>query len=200
MWLKLCGCTQERDAEIIAGSGADGIGFVFAPSPRKVDLETAKRLAQIASNISRVGVFVDETIEAVDHVRRVCKLDIVQLHGQESPAYCRRLGGTLIKAFRLGDAAILRQIADYSGVWKHLVDAFVPGKAGGTGKRIRDDLLAEIGAPENIIVAGGVCSDTLKEILGLIRPFGFDVSSGVEYAPGYKDENKIRKLITNIKG
>ncbi len=200
MWLKFCGCTQARDAEIIAASGADSIGFVFAPSPRRIDIRTARRLGQIAANVTRVGVFVNEDIERVDHIRNFCNLDIIQLHGNESPDYCKRLGGTVIKAFRLRDAAVLQQIQHYSMVWKVLVDAFVPGTAGGTGKRISDDLLCGIAVPEDAIVAGGICRDNVKEILTLIKPFGLDISSGVEKSPGIKDETKMSRLTSLVKG
>ncbi len=200
MWLKLCGCTNSDDAKAIADSGADAIGFVFAASPRRVDAKTAQQLARICKNLLRIGVFVDEDIETVNAIRRSCKLDAVQLHGNESPHYCRRLGGTLIKAFRLRDAAALQQMQHYPMVWKLLIDAFVPGIKGGTGKRISDDLLTRVPNPGDVIVAGGINSDNLQHIQGLIQPFGLDVGSGVETAPGLKDKRKIINLVSLIKG
>ncbi|MBD3383760.1 N-(5'-phosphoribosyl)anthranilate isomerase [candidate division KSB1 bacterium] len=199
MWLKLCGCTNSDDARAIAGSGADAVGFVFAPGPRRVSAEAAQHLARICKNLVRIGVFVDEDIETVNDIRSTCKLDAVQLHGSESPQYCRRLGGTLIKAFRLRDSAELQQMQHYPMVWKFLIDAFVPGRRGGTGKRIGDDLLIRVSNPDNVIVAGGVNKDNLRHILGLIQPFGLDVSSGVEKSPGLKDKVKINQLITTIR-
>jgi phosphoribosylanthranilate isomerase len=200
VWLKLCGCTNEKDAEIIAQSGADAIGFIFAASPRQIDVPKAQRLSQIAKGMMRVGVFVDESIESIKFIRQSCHLDAVQLHGHESPEDCQRLGGTIIKGFRLREIKDFEQMDKYSLAWRILVDSFVPGKAGGTGKRIKPELISQIPNPDRVIIAGGVQCDNVQDILDSVQPFGLDVSSGIEESPGIKDEKKIKQLVSLIKG
>ncbi|MBD3378026.1 N-(5'-phosphoribosyl)anthranilate isomerase [candidate division KSB1 bacterium] len=200
MWLKLCGCTNEKDAEVIAHSGADAIGFIFAASPRQIDVPTVRRLSQIAKGVMRVGVFVDESIETIKFIRQTCQLDAIQLHGHESPGDCRQLGGTIIKGFRLKEFKDFEQMNKFPMAWRLLVDSFVPGKAGGTGKRIKTELISQIPNPDRVIVAGGVNSDNVQNILDSVYPFGLDTSSGIEKSPGFKDEKKIRHLVSLIKG
>ncbi len=200
MWLKLCGCTNEKDAEVIAQSGADAIGFIFAASPRQINLPMARRLSQIAKEMMRVGVFVDESIETIKFIRQSCHLDAIQLHGHESPEDCRQLGGTLIKGFRLQEVKDFEQMDKFPMAWRLLVDSFVPGQAGGTGKRIKTELISQIPNPDRVIIAGGVNSNNVKDILDSVHPFGLDTSSGIEKSPGIKDEKKIRYLVSLIKG
>ena len=137
-------------------------------------------------------------MEEIRAIRKECGLDIVQLHGEESPSFCDALGGKIIKAFRVKDENSLTQIKDYPMAWKILLDAFVSGQRGGTGKRINTFLLNKIENPSQIILAGGLSPKNVRQTLKNFQPFGIDVSSGVEKSPGIKDAEKLKKLFYQI--
>jgi len=193
-WVKICGITRLEDASFIEKLGADAIGFVFAASPRRVDMERAAHISQNVRSVQKVGVFVNPTLDKVRDTRDKCSLDIVQLHGAESPEFCKAVGGKVIKAFRLRDEETISRIAHYAGVWKVLVDAYMPAKLGGTGKQIDKDILKEMQDFSNVIIAGGLSPNNVEGIIGEFRPFGIDVSSGVEQSPGIKDHQKLKRL------
>jgi len=197
MWLKICGITRSEDAIRAEEYGADAIGFVFADSPRQIDVATA---ANISRNIRipRVGVFVNAELREILEIRKQCGLDIIQLHGDESPGFCDALGGTIIKAFRVKNKESLAKMDSYTKIWKILLDAYVPGQSGGTGKRIDSRLLAKMDL-SNIILAGGIRPDNINSILQKYAPFGLDVSSGLEGSPGVKNIKKMKNLINTVK-
>lgn len=198
MWIKICGITRLEDAIYAETLGADAIGFVFAASPRQM---TPARVAEISKHIRilKIGVFVDEEMAVVQSIRRECSLDIVQLHGQESPEYCKKLGGAIIKAFRMANADEWQTTGEYQHcTWKILVDAFVPGKTGGTGRQI-DAAVLQNADLSNVILAGGIAPENVTNYITRYAPFGLDTSSGVEEAPGIKDKWKMANLIRTIK-
>ncbi|HPG38474.1 MAG TPA: phosphoribosylanthranilate isomerase [bacterium] len=197
MWVKICGITRLEDALFAEALGADAIGFVFAASPRQM---TPTAVAEIGKqiHIPKIGVFVDAGLATVQTIRRQCGLDIVQLHGNESPDYCRELGGAIIKAFRMQNAADWQKTLGYTTVWKILVDAFVPGVAGGTGRQI-DAAILQNADLSNIILAGGITPGNAADYMTRYKPFGLDVSSGVEDAPGFKNKTLMTNLIRTIK-
>jgi phosphoribosylanthranilate isomerase len=197
IWLKICGITRLPDAELVESLGADALGFIFAPSPRRISLETASHIVARLNTISRVGVFVNAPLQQVEHVRKTCALDLVQLHGDESPEYCRKLGGSIIKALRPRHAADLSAIDQYPMVWKILLDAYVENQRGGTGQSLNVEWT--VVDPSRIIAAGGVGPDNALALLQTVRPFGLDCSSRLETAPGIKDSQKIREMITLVK-
>ncbi len=194
----MCGITRLEDAKLAVDMGADCIGFIFAPSPRQITPEKACSISMRIGNIKKAGVFVNEDPTAVKNIRNFCELDIVQLHGNESPEYCQAIGGKIIKAIRVKEKQTLENM-QYPGVWKILLDTYHPKQAGGTGKRIDADLLSEINDFSQIIMAGGINADNVLEVIGKYQPFGIDVNSGVESAPGIKDKNKVMELYNNLR-
>lgn len=199
MWVKFCGITRIEDALFARDLGADAIGFIFAPSPRQVTVEQVQEITSRVDGITKVGVFVNESVEMVERTRDLCHLDLVQLHGEESPEYCKHFAHGCTKAFRIKSAEDLAELDSYPMTWKNLIDAFVPNKQGGTGKTIDANVLREIGNPEQIILAGGLNPDNIEKILKVIKPFGLDVSSGVEQSPGIKNHEKMRLFINQLK-
>ncbi|HID07438.1 MAG TPA: hypothetical protein EYP10_09860, partial [Armatimonadetes bacterium] len=134
-----------------------------------------------------VGVFVDQDIKVIKKIRQICKLDIIQLHGNESPAFCQQLGGQIFKAIRLKGGSMIRQFADYPDDIKILIDAWDPVQTGGTGEQISFRLLDKIEDFSRIIIAGGVGEENVAAIVETYHPFGIDINSKIEKRPGIKD-------------
>lgn len=204
--VKICGLTRMEDARVATEAGADFLGFVFyPPSPRYVDPETARRIIEALGHTSSlvrfVGVFVDETLDAMGQIGRRCGLDFIQLHGSEPPEMAAALmtwGLGTIKAFRVRDGAPLDDIARYR-VTAYLLDAYVPGQPGGTGIAFDWTLVAQAKAHGPVILAGGLNADNVAEAVRTTDPWGVDVSSGVEAEPGRKDADKMRRFIARAK-
>jgi phosphoribosylanthranilate isomerase len=198
--VKICGITNRGDAHAAVDAGADALGFIFVrESPRYIEPHIAAGIsAELAPFVSVVGVFADESREVVAGVRKMCCLNAVQLHGNESPEYCRDLSCAVIKAFRMADDFDLGTLEKYQ-VRGFLLDTAVEGKLGGTGLAFdwRRAVPAKKYGP--VILAGGLNPENVAEAVKTVRPYGVDVSSGVEGAPGKKDHEKIRKLITLCK-
>ena len=197
MWIKFCGMTRKEDIDFAIEIKANAIGFIFAPSSRQIDCKKAVQLSENIREIAKVGVFVDEDINTIKQIRHQCNLDYIQLHGNETPEYCAALGSGVIKAFRVKDVTVLEQMSKYSSVEKYLLDAFVPGIAGGTGKQIDVEILSRLHNWEKIILAGGLTPDNISRILPY-NPFGVDINSGVENKPGIKDHDKMKNIIMII--
>jgi phosphoribosylanthranilate isomerase len=199
--VKICGITTVQDGLAAAEAGADLLGFVFYElSPRHVSVEAAAAIIrQLPAGILKTGVFVDAQEESVSRAARECGLNLLQFHGQESPEYCLQFGLMSMKAFRVRDAASLVDVQRYrTDGW--LLDAYVPGKPGGTGDTFNWDLAAEAsrwGRP--IFLAGGLTPENVSAAVRQARPYGVDVSSGVEAAPGKKDLAKVRAFIQAAK-
>jgi phosphoribosylanthranilate isomerase len=198
--IKICGITNIEDALLAAESGAHALGFVFAKSPRQVNPATVRRIVKVLPPfISRVGVFVNEDSEVVKEIAGLCGLDVVQLHGDESPAYCNKFSTQVIKAIRVKDRSVLPQLSKYE-VDALLLDAFVPGKPGGTGKSFNWDIAAEAKEYGRIILSGGLSPENVAEAIARADPYGVDVSSGVEAEQGKKDPKKVRAFIRAAAG
>ncbi len=195
--VKICGITRSEDARAALDAGADALGFVFAPrSPRCLSPADAAAITRrLPASVLTVGVFVNAAAPELQSVRSTCHLDILQLHGDESPAFCSSLGGHVWKAFRVQSADSLRALPGYTtDAW--LLDSYVPGQSGGTGAVFNWDLAAQailLGRP--VLLAGGLTPGNVAEAVRAVRPFGVDVSSGVEVAPGRKDPGLIREFI-----
>jgi len=200
MWVKICGITNKPDAVAVIEAGADALGFVFAPSPRRISAQSAGRIAGSIKGILKVGVFVNPALDEVNTIRRQCKLDVVQLHGEETPQFCNKVGGCVVKAIRLGSEKDLETLDTFRRVWKILLDARHSGARGGTGRAIPPALLDEVADFSNVILAGGVSADNGADLAARYRPFGLDCSSGVESSPGVKDHGKITRFIQTVKG
>lgn len=201
--VKICGITSLPDALAAIESGVDGLGFMFwEPSKRHVTIEQAAAIAaKLPPFVSKVGVFVDADEQTVRRAIETCGLDTVQLHGNETAEFCQRFrpGVKVIKAFRIKDASSLRQTQGYdTDAW--LLDSFVSGWQGGTGQSFDWSVAREArdaGCP--IILAGGLRPDNVAEAIHEVWPFGVDVSSGVESAPGRKDAKKIKDFVEAVR-
>lgn len=202
--VKICGMTNVEDALAAVEAGADAIGFVFHhASPRRITSDVVKRIVkQLPPFVLPVGVFVNEDIKVVRDLMDDCGLAIAQLHGDEAAAYCDLLGRPVLKAIRLKDRGSLLALAEYIGrprVRGLVLDAFSAVSYGGTGQVTDWGLAAEAAKSAPVILAGGLTPENVAEAIQKVRPYGVDVSSGVESRPGKKDHAKIRAFIKAAK-
>jgi len=198
--VKICGITSAEDATAAVEAGADALGFVFVPgTPRLIHPEAAERIvAGLPPFITTVGVFVDQSLDEVLRIAARCNLQAVQLHGNEPEEYSRRIPLRVIKAVRVRDAESLRMLPTYPA-HAFLLDAFVEGQAGGTGTPISWELAVQAKGHAPIILSGGLRPDTVGPAVRRVRPYGVDVSSGVEVSPGRKDHQKVREFIAAVR-
>lgn len=199
--VKVCGVTSIETACACQSAGVDAIGFVFAPSPRKITPETARGISsKVGGAMARVGVFVDQDPGVVLEIAAFAHLTHVQLHGSESPNWCRFLrerGLRVIKAFRVRSGDDLLPISGYD-VDLLLLDSYVPGVYGGTGVRLSLEILERYTGSQAIVVAGGLNEKNVGEVIKTIRPFGVDVSSGVEFS-GSKSSDLIHQFVSAVR-
>jgi len=199
--VKICGITSLEDAHTAVDCGADALGFVFyPPSPRYVTPEQAAQIIRaLPPFVTTVGLFVDVTCDVVNRTAARCGLDRVQLHGRETPEFCRRISRPVIKAIRIKNAESLTPVQGYM-VSAYLLDAYVEGALpGGTGASFAWELAARAKPYGPIILAGGLTPENIEAAIAQVRPYGVDVSSGVERLPGVKDHQKIRQFIARAK-
>jgi phosphoribosylanthranilate isomerase len=195
--IKICGITNIEDACFAAASGADALGFIFHPrSPRYVAPETVKKIIkELPDTIITVGVFVNMDSQEVKRIMTLCSLDMVQLHGAESPAFCSQFPrAQVIKAIALRGEDDLAQLHEYP-VKAMLVDAYDPERPGGTGEKADWALAAKVKAIHPLILAGGLSMANIQEAIEAIAPDAVDINSGVESAPGRKDHTKVKEII-----
>lgn len=198
--VKICGITNYEDATAAMEMGADLLGFNFyAKSPRYVaPAQAAAIIRRLPAFIDVAGVFVNSTIEEVREVASVCQLDWIQLHGEESPEFCRWLAydtAKLMKALRIRDANDLRRVDEYS-TDAILLDAYDPARHGGTGMTFDWNVIGHI--TKRIFLAGGINSTNAAAAVEL-GVYGIDVCSGVEAKPGRKDYSKMKALFDSIR-
>jgi phosphoribosylanthranilate isomerase len=193
--VKICGVCSVADARASVLSGADFLGVNFHPtSPRCVDPETARAIVDAAGDVPVAGVFVDAPRAQVEDVASRAGLRLLQFHGQEPPDYCAGWRLPVIKVVRPRpgeDAAVLAAAfrTDYL-----MVDAWIPGQAGGTGVAVDPEVVRGLPAAR-LFVAGGLRPETVGEVVRMLRPFAVDVASGVEQSPGRKDHGKVTRFI-----
>jgi phosphoribosylanthranilate isomerase len=200
--IKICGITNLEDALLAAELGADALGFIFYPkSPRKVAPEAARDIIrQLPPLVVSVGVFVDEDAAMVRELAAQIGLDWVQLHGRESPEYCRSLGRRVIKGFRIKDEESLPGLAAYRNVVNaFLLDTYKKGRMGGTGEAFDWHLAREARHYGPIILAGGLTADNVALAIKTAQPQAVDVASGVEATPGKKDPEKLREFFAAMR-
>ena len=204
MKVKICGITNLDDALAAVEAGADAIGFNFyRDSPRFVKSDVVKRIvAKLPPFVLPVGVFVNEDVKIVRDWMDDCGLALAQLHGDEAAAYCDLLGRPVLKAIRLKDRGSLLSLAEYKGrarVRGFVVDAFSSTAYGGTGRVTDWSLAAEAAKAVPLLLAGGLTPDNVADAIRAVRPYGVDVSSGVESIPGKKEHAKVRAFIKAAK-
>lgn len=196
--IKICGITNLEDALAAVDAGAHALGFMFyEASPRVL---TPRAVAEIIRAlppfVAKVGVFVNPTREGVIQAIAGCGLDTLQFHGDETPEFCLGFGLKTIKAFRIRGAESLQALAAFpTDAW--LLDSFVAGQLGGTGAQFNWEWAAEAArtARRRIILAGGLTPENVARAVRQVRPYGVDVSSGVESKPGKKDPQKMKSFI-----
>lgn len=199
--VKICGITRLEDLHAACAAGADALGFVFyAPSPRHVSVEVAASLVQaLPPFVQSVGLFVNAAPAFVESVLKAVPLDLLQFHGDETPAECARYGRPWIKAIRVRPGLdLLKCAADYEAARGLLLDAYVPNVPGGTGERFDWSLIpAEL--PKRVILSGGLTPDNIADAVRSVVPWAVDVSSGVEASKGIKDAQKTAQFIAKAK-
>lgn len=197
MLVKICGITRADDAHAAVEAGARALGFVFWPSsPRFVDPYRARAIvATLPPFVTSVGLFVDQPAEYITAVASLARLAAVQLHGAETPEFAAGLTRPIVKALNAGDPQIDRWPANVT----ILLDTCDPVRRGGTGRTIDWAAAASIARRRRVLLAGGLTPENVVEAVGRVRPFGIDVSSGVERAPGVKDHRRIQALFDALR-
>lgn len=200
MLVKICGITRAGDAEAAVASGAGALGFVFWPSsPRAIDPDRARAItARIPPFVTLVGVFVNQPAEFVNQVATAVGLGAVQLHGDETPEFAQALRRPIVKAVQVG--ADLREAERWPSHVMLLVDAHDPMRRGGTGQLADWGAAARLARARPVLLAGGLTPDNVADAVSRVRPFGIDVSSGVERSPGVKDPQRIKALFDRLRG
>ena len=199
LFVKVCGITRLQDADLAAELGASAIGFIFWPgSPRYIAPERAREIVRRKSpGVKAVGVFVDEPVEDVRRIAEVAGLDVVQLHGRESAEYCREVSAfrwtaangevaRVIKSVTLRDGSPV-DLGEFDDAVVMLLDAHDPERHGGTGRTIDWGVARGVAASRRTILSGGLNPGNIGGAIAAVHPYGVDVSSGVESAPGTKD-------------
>jgi phosphoribosylanthranilate isomerase len=198
-FIKVCGITRVSDALHAVEQGATALGFVLWPrSPRAVSVDRAAEIiAELPSHVMTVGVFVDEPIDSIRSTAERAHLTAVQLHGNEPPTYADALDWPIIRAVSVGG------IDDAAETWSVdtalLVDNIDPVRRGGTGSAIDWARAAAVAKTRRIVLAGGLTPDNVATAIRAVHPFGVDVSSGVEVAPGVKDFDKVTQFVANAR-
>jgi phosphoribosylanthranilate isomerase len=194
--IKHCGITNLDDAHRAAEAGAWALGMIFWDgSPRRCELADAQAIgAELRRTVQLAGVFVNASFEEIDLAVQACGLTLVQLHGDEGPAFCnevaRRTGAKVVKASRVRSKATLQAAAAFHTDF-HLIDAHVTGLYGGTGQTVDWDLVRRHKLSAPIILSGGLSPDNVAAAIAATEPFAVDVASGTESAPGVKDPDKL---------
>ncbi|WP_397569611.1 N-(5'-phosphoribosyl)anthranilate isomerase [Schlesneria sp. T3-172] len=216
MWIKVCGIRDLETARAVADLGIDAIGLNFySRSPRSVSIDDATAISQaLPQEIARVGVFVNHSLAEITSIATSCRLDLVQLHGDEPASFLVELARKLpevrlVRAWRmsadgLGELISLLEVCSREQVRLAgcLVDAHVTGLYGGSGKTVPWQRLAEEYSQETfppLILAGGLTPDNIAQAISAVRPWGVDVASGVESAPGVKDIELAKRFVTNAR-
>ncbi|MHC4139882.1 MAG: phosphoribosylanthranilate isomerase [Planctomycetota bacterium] len=198
--VKICGIKNLQDAIFAADCGADAIGFVFAKSIRKVSKEKARAIVRkLPPFVTAVGLFVNETAEDIEAACRFCGLNAIQLHGNEPPNILNKLKDfKTIKAFRIQNEKDINPIKKYKPD-AILLDGYSKNKMGGTGTSFDWKIVKKLKTSIPIIVAGGLTHLNVSRAIKIVNPYGVDVSSGVEIAPGKKDKKLIKQFIDAVK-
>jgi phosphoribosylanthranilate isomerase len=199
--VKICGVTRTEDAALAVELGAWAVGTIFyAGSPRACDPAVAEAIgAELKRKAALAGVFVNAPLDEVAQLADRCGLTILQLHGDEGPAYCReaarRTGCRVMKAIAVKDAASLRRLRAFREVDLHLLDAHSPDLRGGSGRTFDWELAARHEGPIPLVLSGGIDPDNVGPAIAAVGPYAVDSASGTEASPGVKDPARVKALI-----
>lgn len=199
--IKICGITQPDDARSAADCGADAIGLVFyEPSSRAVGLKEAEAIVEaLPPLVTVVALFVDARPATVEEVLGALPVSLLQFHGDESRTYCEAFARPYLKALRVRDDTDLRaRCEEYSSARGVLLDSWVPGVPGGTGRTF-DWRLADMQLPRPVVLAGGLDAGNVSTAIQKLAPAAVDVSGGVESAPGRKDLRKMYEFVAAVR-
>jgi phosphoribosylanthranilate isomerase len=198
-FIKVCGITRVADALHAVEQGATALGFVLWPrSPRAVSVgRAAEIIAELPPHVMAVGVFVDEPIDSIRRTAERVHLTAVQLHGDEPPTYADALDWPVLRAVSVGE--IDHAAETWSVDTALLVDNIDPVRRGGTGSAIDWARAAAVAKTRRVVLAGGLTPDNVASAIHAVHPFGVDVSSGVESAPGVKDLDKVTQFVANAR-
>jgi phosphoribosylanthranilate isomerase len=202
--VKICGITTLEDARLAADAGAWAIGMIFVPeSPRAVDVGNAEQIgAAMHRRLEVAGVFSNAPLDEVAALADLCGLTLLQLHGDEGPAYCReaarRTGARVIKAVQAKDPASVRTLRAFH-TDLHLLDAYDPGRRGGTGRTFHWEYARHRAYGVPLILSGGIDADNAAAAIAAVHPFALDSASGTEAAPGRKDPARITALMRAVR-
>ena len=199
IFIKICGITSAKDAVHAAEQGATAVGFVlWARSPRAISAERAAEIgAELPPHVMRVGVFVNEPVESIRAIAERAQLTAIQLHGEESPDYAEALDWPVFRAVSVADLNYATEA--WAPETALLVDNIDPVRRGGTGAVIDWSQAAAVAQRRRLVLAGGLTVDNVASAIRAVRPFGVDVSSGVEASPGVKDFQKVTEFIANAR-
>lgn len=196
--VKICGLKSKQDIRYVNQLRPDYVGFVFTQSTRQIDQHRAKELIEdLDKSIKKVGVFLNTPINEVKEIAHYCDLDILQFHGDEDPLYCQSFDQEVWKGFRIKGRDSLKQLREYP-VDGFLLDTFVKGQYGGTGKAFKWDIVTDISQGQFVILAGGLTSENVKQAIETAHPKVVDISSGVEIN-GAKDFEKMKEFIEKVR-
>jgi len=202
--IKFCGITRLDDAELAVAAGAWAIGLIFWPhSPRRAELDAAAEIAAAVKRRAEVaGVFVNATLDEVAHTADAVGLTMIQLHGEEGPAYgaeaARRTGCKVIKAARVRSRADVQALASFHTDY-HLLDSYTAGVPGGTGETFSWDIARAHRRRVPVILSGGLTPDNVADAIAAVHPYAVDVASGVELSPGRKDPEKLQAFAAAVR-
>ncbi|MGE0704479.1 MAG: phosphoribosylanthranilate isomerase [Vicinamibacterales bacterium] len=196
--VKICGITRAEDAALAVELGAGAVGFVFWPgSPRYIEAARARAIVDsLPPFVTPVGVFVNQAPDAVNTVADRARLAAVQLHGDETVADAERIDRPILKAVTPADAD--RAATEWPHRIMLLIDAHDAARRGGTGKTTDWSVAAALAARRRTLLAGGLRPENVAEAIARVRPFGIDISSGVEASPGIKDHDRLRALFQAV--
>jgi phosphoribosylanthranilate isomerase len=202
--IKICGITNFDDAAAAVEAGVDALGFVlYRKSPRYIEPHLVKQIiAELPPFVLPVGVFVNEDAKVVRDLMDSCGLVLAQLHGDETATYCETLGRPVLKAIRLKDRPSFLALAEFTGragVRGLLLDAYSEDAYGGTGRTTDWSLAAEVARAAAVLLAGGLTAENVGAAVRTVRPYGVDVSGGVEDRPGKKNREKMRAFVQAAK-
>jgi phosphoribosylanthranilate isomerase len=198
-WIKICGITNIEDGKKAASLRVDALGFIFAPSFRRVEPDVAKKIIlALPKTLLKVGVFVNEEQKEVLRVAEYCGINALQFHGKESPEFCQKFFHPVFKAIHIRDLESLKDMEKYHD-FSILLETYSPVQADGTGKPFPWEIASKAKEKRNFILSGGLNPGNVGEAIKKVRPWGVDVCSGVEAIQGKKDPSKMVEFIKEVR-